>query len=126
MATRSQTRRPLISLSRTATVSSMVIAQLEVATPPGFRLETLLLLSGIGNLLAGRMDSFLYILDDIHRGGVNLLGLTLDLMAHIAGEFPISRFKLAFGVFGCSFAFIRHDSRGMGWKVESVARKIVA
>ena len=78
-----------------ATVSSMVIAQLEVATPPGFRLETLLLLSGIGNLLAGRMDSFLYILDDIHRGGVNLLGLTLDLMAHIAGEFPISRFKLA-------------------------------
>lgn len=93
--------------------------------PPGFRLEFLLMASGIGNLLVSRMDSFLDILDDIHRRGMNLLGLALDLMAYVTGEFPISGFKLAFGIFGCSITFIRHDSRKMEWIVGSVAGRSV-
>lgn len=65
-----------------------------------------LLASGISDLLAGRSCAFLDILSDLHRRGLNLLGLALDLMTCVTGKVTIGRFKLAFDFFGSGITFV--------------------
>jgi hypothetical protein len=72
------------------------------------RIQTLhsLLTSGISHLLADGTCTFLNILSDIHRGGLYLLGLALDLMAFVPGEVAEGGFKLAFCIFGSGINFV--------------------
>ncbi len=65
-----------------------------------------LLISGISNLLAGCTCTFLDVLGSIHGGSLNLLGLSLDLVACVTGEVPIGGFEFAFCIFGSGIKFV--------------------
>ena len=76
----------------------------QATRPDAHRIPTLV--SSISQLFAGRTCTFLYILGSIHRGGLNLLSLALDLFAFVTGEIAKGGFKLAFCIFGSGINFV--------------------